>query len=62
MDGDIGCGAPGSLSWHKCAVAELTDEETIAYIREVFPIMSDEDKLEFTVFLIVEKLNDGNSH
>ena len=59
QDGDVGCGAPGSLSWHKCYVLQVEDK--IAYIREVFPNMSDEDKLELTVFL-VEKLKDGNSH
>lgn len=38
----------------------MSDDEKIAYIREAFPGMSDEDKLELTVFLIVEKLNDDD--
>ncbi len=59
-DGDVGCGAPGYLSWHKCNVLQMSDDERIAYVREAFPGMSDEDKLELTVFLIVEKLNDDD--
>lgn len=60
-DGDLGSGEPGSLQWHKCNVLQRSDEEKIAYIREVFPNMADEDKLELTVFLITEK-SDGNGH
>ena len=60
QDGDVGCGALGSLSWHKCAVAELTIEEKIEYVREVYPVMSGEDKLEFTIYLLAEKLNVHN--
>ncbi len=59
-NGDVGCGAPGSLSWHKCNILQLTDKEKIAYIKEAFPNMSDDDKLELTVFLITEKLTDEN--
>jgi len=61
-DGDLGSGEPGSLRWHKCNVLQLSDEEKIAYVREAFPNMSNEDKLDLTVFLIVEKLNNGDSH
>ena len=60
IDGDLGSGEPGSLQWHKCNVLQLTDNEKIAYIREAFPKMSDEDKLDLTVFLIVEKWNNGD--
>lgn len=49
------------MAWHKCNVLQLNDDEKIAYIREAFPNMSDEDKLELTVFLIVEKLNGDDS-
>ncbi len=54
-DGDLGSGKPGSLRWHKCNLAQLSDDDRIAYIRETFPNMSDGDKLEITVFLIKEK-------
>ncbi len=40
----------------------MSDDETIAYIREAYPGMTDEDKLELTVFLIVEKLNDDGQN
>ncbi len=59
-DGDVGCGAPGSLLWHKCALREMTDAGKIDYIKKVFPAMSDEDKLALTVYLIAEKSNDGH--
>ena len=62
QDGDVGCGAPGSLSWHKCNVLQLANDEKIAYIREAFPNMSDEDKLELTVFLIAEAIRNGDGH
>ena len=58
-DGDVGCGAPGSLLWHKCALRELTEAGKIDYIKEVFPAMSDEDKLDLTVYLIAEKSNEA---
>ena len=61
-DGDLGSGEPGSLQWHKCNILQLTDEEKIAYIREAFLNMSNEDKLKLTVFLITEKLNDGHGN
>lgn len=61
QDGDTGCGAPGSLDWHKCNLRQMTDDKRIAYLIEAFPNMSDEDKLEVAVFLIVEKSN-GDSH
>ena len=57
QDGDVGCGAPGSLSWHKCALAQLSTNEKIDYVRTAFPDMSDEDKLEITVFLIAEAVS-----
>ena len=59
-DGDLGSGEPGSLRWHKCNLLQLSDEDRIAYIREVFPNISDEDKLEVAIFLIVENLNYGD--
>ena len=62
QDGDVGCGSPGSLDWHKCNSLQLSGEERIAYIREAFPNMSGEDKLEFTVFLITDELNNGDSN
>ena len=60
-DGDLGSGEPGSLRWHKCNLLQRTDDDRIAYIREAFPTMSDEDKLELTVFLISEKLHEHDS-
>ena len=56
-DGDLGSGEPGSLWWHQINLLQLDDNQKIEYIREAFPNMSDEDKLELTVFLIVEKIN-----
>ena len=61
-DGDLGSGEPGSLRWHKCNLLQLTNDERVAYIREAFPNMSDEDKLEVTVFLIMEVLTDGDGN
>ncbi len=60
QDGDVGCGLPGSLSWHKCAVAEMTSDERIAYFEEALPGMSRLDALSFMAFLIAEE-EDGDS-
>ena len=38
----------------------MTVAGKIDYIKEVFPAMSDEDKLDLTVYLIAEKSNDGD--
>lgn len=54
QDGDVGCGLPGSLSWHKCAVAEKTTEERIAYFEEILPGMTQVDALSFMAFLVSE--------
>lgn len=68
QDGDVGCGAPGSLSWHKCNLAQLSVDEKISYIRAAFVAMSDADKLEITIFLIspnpaiVESTNNGDGN
>ncbi len=56
QDGDVGCGAPGSLSWHKCNLAQLCSDDQKSYIAE----MSHEDKLELLIHLVTEKSNDGN--
>ncbi len=62
-DGDLGSGKPGSLRWHKCNLAQFTtDEEKIAYIRETFPNMTLNDRIEIAVFLIMEKADDGHSN
>ncbi len=61
QDGDVGCGAPGSLSWHKCSVAEMSNEERIAYFREAIPDMTVDDALSFMAFLIAET-HDGDGH
>jgi len=55
-DGDVGCGAPGSLSWHKCAVAEMSRDERVAYFMEVLTSMTFDDALEFMTFLISSEL------
>ena len=60
-DGDVGCGAPGSLSWHKAAVAEMSDEKTVGYLLEVMPGMSDDDVYGFLLHLIKGKANYGNN-
>lgn len=66
INGDVGCGPPGSLSWHKCAVAEMNKDERLVYFREVLPDMTADDVFEFTVFLIhqalVEALNNGDGN
>ena len=54
LDGDLGSGEPGSLHWHKVNLYQLNQAERVEYIREAFPNMNDEDKLEVTVFLITE--------
>ena len=41
---------------------QLPNDERITYIREVFPALSDDDKLELAVFLLMETLNDGDGH
>ncbi len=60
-DGDVGCGSPGSLSWHKCAVAEMTIMERIAYFEEVLPGMTQTDALSFMAFLVSEAEKNGDS-
>lgn len=60
-DGDVGCGAPGSLLWHKTSVAELSHDERLEYLREVFPTLSMDDSLDFVVFLIQEAIQDAAS-
>ncbi len=62
QDGDLGSGEPGSLHWHKCNLRQLSNDDSIVYIKEAFPNMSDEDKLEITVFLIVEAVHDGDGN
>jgi len=59
QDGDVGCGAPGSLSWHKCSVAEMTRQECLVYFREALQDMTVDDAFEFMAFLIGKK--HGNS-
>lgn len=65
-DGDVGCGAPGSLCWHKCAVAELSIDERFEYFNEVLPTLSEDDCLNFATFLVLElfaeALQDDNSN
>ncbi len=61
-DGDVGCGAPGSLSWHKAAVAEMSDEDTVNYFIEVIDSLSDDDKYEFLLHLIKGKTNYGDGY
>ncbi len=61
INGDVGCGLPGSLSWHKCAVAEMTIVERIAYFEEVLPGMTQTDALSFMAFLVSETEKDGDS-
>jgi len=58
-NGDVGCGVPGSLQWHKCAVAELEGDELVEYVKEVLPAMSIEDVRLFMLHIIAEKLTDG---
>ncbi len=60
IDGDVGCGAPGSLSWHKAAVAEMSDEQTADYFVEVILSLSDRDAYDFLLYLIKGKANYGN--
>ena len=36
----------------------MTMVERVDYIKEAFPSMSDEEKLNVTLFLITEKIND----
>lgn len=52
IDGDLGSGEPGSLQWHKCQLVQLDMDGKVSYIKEAFPHMSDDDKLEIAVFLI----------
>jgi len=61
QDGDVGCGAPGSLSWHKCSVAEMTTMERIAYFEEALPGMTQTDALSFMAFLVSEAEKNGDS-
>ena len=61
QDGDVGCGAPGSLSWHKCSVAEMTAKERLEYFRDALEDMSVDDAFLFMVFLITEEANNGDS-
>ena len=60
-DGDVGCGAPGSLSWHKAAVAEMSDEATVSYLVEVMPSMPGDDVYAFLLHLIKGKANYGHN-
>ncbi len=62
QDGDVGCGAPGSLSWHKCSVAEMSRDERVNYFKEVIPDMTVDDALSFMAFLIAEEIPHGDGH
>jgi len=62
QDGDVGCGTPGSLSWHKCSVAEMNQDERLVYFREALLDMTTDDAFSFMAFLIKEALQDGNGH
>lgn len=62
-DGDLGSGEPGSLSWHKLSVAEMSRDERLVYFREALPGMSADDAFSFMGFLIKEEIRqygDGN--
>lgn len=61
-DGDVGCGAPGSLCWHKCAVAEMNHDERLAYFKEALLDMPADDAFSFMVFLVKEALEDDNGN
>ena len=61
QDGDVGCGAPGSLTWHKAAVAEMSDDGTVNYLIEVMPILSDKDVYDFLLYLIQGKAHYGDN-
>ena len=61
-DGDLGSGEPGSLVWHKVNLRQLNKKQRQAYIRETFPHMTDEDKLEVAVFLTTENLTNGDGN
>ena len=34
IDGDLGCGAPGSREWHKCVIAQIKDAEIAEYMKK----------------------------
>jgi hypothetical protein len=61
QDGDVGCGAPGSLSWHKCHIEQIdTMKGRCDYLTEAWPDMSDDMKLEIVVHMM--EISDANSH
>lgn len=55
-DGDTGCGAPGSLSWHKCQLAQRSHEEQLEYL----DAMSEADRGSLLIDLVREN-SDGNT-
>lgn len=60
-DGDVGCGAPGSLDWHKAWLGQQTTAEQVQYLNDVWADLSDEDKLALTIHLI-EKADESDSN
>jgi len=37
-DGDVGCGLPGSSSWHKCVIAQIDDSEIAEYMKKALGV------------------------
>jgi len=37
-DGDLGCGAPGSRSWHLCVIAQIEESEIAEYMNKAFGV------------------------
>lgn len=38
IDGDLGCGAPGSREWHLCVIAQIEDSEIAEYMKKALGV------------------------
>ena len=61
IDGDLGCGAPGSREWHLCVIAQIEDSEIAEYMKKALGVDVEGENIREQALEIIDGHSNGRN-
>ena len=61
IDGDLGCGTPGSTQWHLCMIAQLDNSEVPGYMLGAFGVSLEGEDIKEQATRYIHEHDTGSS-